>query len=129
MRQESALNGGPKLQYLAGWRRLKVRNIISHLTAEYQSFFSSFFCRLASSHNQHFPEAIHNKDFDTFARISIKDSDDFHHVCHITEPPLHYMNDTSRLIVDVVNLFNDSAKDNKWYESQFSSKLFPTVYL
>jgi diphosphomevalonate decarboxylase len=26
------------------------------------------------------------------------DSDDFHHVCAITEPPLHYMNATSKLL-------------------------------
>ena len=28
----------------------------------------------------------------------MKDSDDFHEVCRVTEPPLHYMNDTSRFL-------------------------------
>jgi len=54
--------------------------------------------------------AIRQKDFDTFAKITMKDSDDFHHVCAITDPPLHYMNNTSRLIVQIVNHVNEEAK-------------------
>mmetsp|Transcript_15466 Transcript_15466/g.43836 ORF Transcript_15466/g.43836 Transcript_15466/m.43836 type:complete len:444 (-) Transcript_15466:181-1512(-) len=58
-------------------------------------------------------EAIRKKDFDRFAQITMKDSDDFHYVCRITEPRLSYMNATSDMIVKVVNAFNDASPDGK----------------
>lgn len=51
-------------------------------------------------------KAIADKDIKTFATLTMADSDDFHHICHMTIPPLHYMNDVSRDIVKLVNAYN-----------------------
>lgn len=40
-------------------------------------------------------EAIRNRDFPTFARLTCSDSNQFHAVCLDTSPPIFYMNDTS----------------------------------
>ncbi len=52
--------------------------------------------------------AVKAKDFAAFARLTMADSNQFHAVCLDTEPPLFYMNDTSRDIIDVVNEYNKS---------------------
>ncbi|KAL0382737.1 UNVERIFIED_CONTAM: Diphosphomevalonate decarboxylase 2 [Sesamum calycinum] len=40
-------------------------------------------------------EAIQNRDFPAFARLTCADSNQFHAVCLDTSPPIFYMNDTS----------------------------------
>ncbi|KAF7149129.1 hypothetical protein RHSIM_Rhsim03G0099000 [Rhododendron simsii] len=40
-------------------------------------------------------EAIKNRDFPSFARLTCSDSNQFHAVCLDTSPPIFYMNDTS----------------------------------
>ncbi|CAD5178412.1 unnamed protein product [Musa acuminata subsp. malaccensis] len=40
-------------------------------------------------------EAIRNRDFASFARLTCADSNQFHAVCLDTSPPIFYMNDTS----------------------------------
>lgn len=47
-------------------------------------------------------EAIKNKDFDTFATITMQDSNQFHAVALDTDPPIFYMNDVSRAIINVI---------------------------
>ncbi|KAH0828143.1 ribosomal protein S5 domain 2-type protein [Lanmaoa asiatica] len=54
-------------------------------------------------------EAIRNHDFDTFAAITMKDSNQFHAVALDTDPPIFYMNDVSRAIVTVVTEYNRVA--------------------
>ena len=54
-------------------------------------------------------EAIRNRDFDTFAAITMKDSNQFHAVALDTDPPLFYMNDVSRAIISVVTEYNRVA--------------------
>ncbi|RYH15523.1 hypothetical protein EON65_31635 [archaeon] len=41
-------------------------------------------------------EAYQKKDFETFGRITMQDSNQFHAVCLDTYPPIFYMNDVSR---------------------------------
>ncbi|RWR90965.1 hypothetical protein CKAN_02009800 [Cinnamomum micranthum f. kanehirae] len=41
-------------------------------------------------------EAIRNRDFQSFARLTCADSNQLHAVCLDTSPPIFYMNDTSR---------------------------------
>jgi len=50
--------------------------------------------------------AILQKDFDTFARITMQDSNQFHAVALDTEPPIFYMNDVSRAIIALVVEYN-----------------------
>jgi diphosphomevalonate decarboxylase len=51
-------------------------------------------------------KAIEEKDFTSFARETMKDSNSFHAVCLDTDPPIFYMNDVSKGIIGVVNEIN-----------------------
>ncbi|KAJ2725734.1 diphosphomevalonate decarboxylase [Coemansia sp. Benny D115] len=51
--------------------------------------------------------AIAERDFATFAEITMKDSNQFHAVCLDTYPPISYMNDTSRAIAAIVHAYNE----------------------
>lgn len=51
-------------------------------------------------------EAIKARDFDSFARITMADSNQFHAVCLDTEPPIFYMNDVSRSIIALIVEYN-----------------------
>ncbi|KAJ9112386.1 hypothetical protein QFC19_000807 [Naganishia cerealis] len=53
--------------------------------------------------------AIAAKDFDSFARITMRDSNSFHAVCLDTEPPIFYLNDVSRAIIAVVEELNRAS--------------------
>lgn len=56
--------------------------------------------------------AIRERDFDTFARLCMRDSDEMHAVCAAAYPPVYYMNDTSREIVRLVHAYNASLARN-----------------
>ena len=51
--------------------------------------------------------AILSQDFDTFARLTMQDSNSFHAVCLDTFPPIFYLNDTSRAVIALVNIWNE----------------------
>lgn len=53
--------------------------------------------------------AIQQRDFATFADITMKDSNQFHAVCLDTSPPIFYLNDTSRGIIRLVEELNRVA--------------------
>ncbi|KAJ1969256.1 diphosphomevalonate decarboxylase [Dimargaris xerosporica] len=55
-------------------------------------------------------QAILARDFDTFAEITMRDSNQFHAICLDTFPPIFYLNDTSRLIIQVVTAINRMSK-------------------
>lgn len=54
-------------------------------------------------------KAILDRDFDTFARVTMQDSNSFHAVALDTEPPIFYMNDVSRAIIALVCEYNRIA--------------------
>lgn len=54
-------------------------------------------------------KAILEKDFDTFARVTMQDSNSFHAVALDTDPPIFYMNDVSRAIIALVTEYNRVA--------------------
>lgn len=58
-------------------------------------------------------EAILEKDFDRFAEITMKDSNQFHAICLDTFPPCNYINDVSHAIIDAVHCYNDFKGENK----------------
>lgn len=53
--------------------------------------------------------AILNKDFDTFAKITMADSNQFHAVALDTDPPIFYMNDASRAVISIITEYNRVA--------------------
>ncbi len=50
--------------------------------------------------------AIQKRDFETFANLTMVDSDDFHAVCADTDPPIYYMNETSKRVVQMITGYN-----------------------
>ena len=47
------------------------------------------------------------RDFETFGRITMQDSNQFHAVCLDTYPPIFYMNDISKSIIHLVHAINN----------------------
>lgn len=58
-------------------------------------------------------KAIKTKNFERFAELTMKDSNSMHSVCLDSYPPVIYMNDVSRLIIDFVHAYNKSKGANK----------------
>ncbi|KAI9311585.1 diphosphomevalonate decarboxylase [Dichotomocladium elegans] len=58
-------------------------------------------------------KAIHERDFETFAELTMRDSNQFHAVCLDTYPPISYLNDTSRAIINLIHEYNASSPDGK----------------
>lgn len=54
-------------------------------------------------------QAIADKNFNQFASLTTKDSNSFHATCLDTDPPIFYMNDTSRAAVRMVDEINNNA--------------------
>jgi len=52
-------------------------------------------------------KAIEERDFQTFADISIKDSNQMHAICQDTFPPCVYMNTTSHCVSSLIHQIND----------------------
>jgi diphosphomevalonate decarboxylase len=57
-------------------------------------------------------KAILERDYQTFAEITMRDSNQFHAVCLDTYPPCVYMNDVSHAIADLVHQINKDAGKN-----------------
>ncbi|XP_013410848.1 diphosphomevalonate decarboxylase-like [Lingula anatina] len=57
--------------------------------------------------------AIQNKDFQTFAKITMQDSNQLHASCLDTYPPIIYLNDTSKQIMHLVHKYNDFCGEIK----------------
>jgi len=53
--------------------------------------------------------AIQAKDFETFAELTMADSNSFHAVCLDTVPPIFYLNDYSRAAIRIVEEINKCA--------------------
>ncbi|CEP12016.1 hypothetical protein [Parasitella parasitica] len=58
-------------------------------------------------------KAVLQKDFQSFAELTMRDSNQFHAVCLDTYPPIFYLNDTSRAIIQLIHEYNATAPDGK----------------
>lgn len=54
-------------------------------------------------------KAITARDFDAFARLTMADSNNFHACCLDTQPPIFYMNDTSRAVIQLIEELNRAS--------------------
>lgn len=52
-------------------------------------------------------EAILARDFETFARVTRRESNSFHATCLDTDPPIFYLNETSRWAIRAVEMVNE----------------------
>jgi len=64
-------------------------------------------------------QAIIEKDFKSFAELTMKDSNQFHAVCLDTYPPCIYMNNISNSIMNLIHSYNDAVNDVKVHEIFF----------
>ena len=55
--------------------------------------------------------AVHKKDFQTFAKLTMQDSNQFHAIYLDTHPPITYMNGTSQRIISLITKHNSSQKE------------------
>ncbi|XP_072926340.1 diphosphomevalonate decarboxylase [Hemitrygon akajei] len=51
-------------------------------------------------------EAIKQRDFETFGQLTMKDSNQFHATCLDTFPPIFYLNEISKCIINLVHSYN-----------------------
>ncbi|CAG8477285.1 8024_t:CDS:1 [Paraglomus occultum] len=58
-------------------------------------------------------KAIKDKDFDAFAELTMRDSNQFHAVCLDSFPPIFYLNDISRAIIRLVEEYNSTSCNYK----------------
>ncbi|WVF69335.1 diphosphomevalonate decarboxylase [Kwoniella sp. CBS 6097] len=65
--------------------------------------------RIVPGRMQAISKAIQDKDFESFAKITMVDSNSFHSVCLDTSPPIFYLNDVSKSIIAVVEELNRSS--------------------
>uniref|UniRef100_A0A1I8HKW5 Diphosphomevalonate decarboxylase n=1 Tax=Macrostomum lignano TaxID=282301 RepID=A0A1I8HKW5_9PLAT len=54
-------------------------------------------------------EAVAGRDFASLAEMSMRDSNCLHAVCADTYPPVHYLTDASRAIIDFVHRLNEAS--------------------
>ncbi|KTW29714.1 diphosphomevalonate decarboxylase [Pneumocystis carinii B80] len=54
--------------------------------------------------------AIKQKDFESFAELTMKDSNQFHATCLDTFPPVFYLNDTSTSLIQLIHEINRLSK-------------------
>ena len=57
--------------------------------------------------------AFLERDFDTFGRLTMQDSNQFHAVCMDTYPPIFYMNDISKCIIRLCTIINTHYADEE----------------
>ncbi|KAJ8675964.1 hypothetical protein QAD02_011750 [Eretmocerus hayati] len=58
-------------------------------------------------------EAITNKDFEMFAELTNRDSNEMHGVCWAAYPPIFYNNDTTLGIIELIHLYNNAKGGHK----------------
>lgn len=60
-------------------------------------------------HMELMEKAIKEKDFETFGKVTMMESNSFHSTCLDTYPPIFYLNDVSRAAIRVVEDINKKA--------------------
>lgn len=69
--------------------------------------------QVVPQHTEEMTEAIRSQDFPKFARITMQESNQFHAVCLDTYPPVFYLTDTSRRIIQLVHAYNSLRKETR----------------
>ena len=81
------------------------------ITVSTSEFFSHRASVIVPNRMRLMESAIRNKDFKTFAKLTMQDSNSFHAVCLDSDPPIFYLNDTSRGIIRIVETINKNKAD------------------
>lgn len=78
-------------------------------TVETSSLFRTWADTVVPARMREMETAIAARDFDTFARVTMREANSFHAICLDTEPPILYLNDVSRAAIRAVQALNASA--------------------
>lgn len=79
---------------------------------------------------QRISQAILDRDFDHFATETMADSNQFHAVCLDTQPPIFYLNDVSRAVIQLVTELNRaSVEAGKGYVAAYTYDAGPNAVL
>ncbi|EDO18751.1 hypothetical protein Kpol_1028p24 [Vanderwaltozyma polyspora DSM 70294] len=111
------------------------------LTVKTSDLFQERIKNVVPQRFEEMKQAIRNKDFPTFADLTMKDSNSFHATCLDSYPPIFYMNDTSRKIIRLVHSINAFYNETivaytydagpnavLYYLEENESKLFAFIY-
>ena len=75
-------------------------------------------------------KAILARDFDTFAKLTMADSNQFHAVALDTEPPIFYMNDVSRAVIALIVEYNRvSVAAGQGYKAAYTYDAGPNAVI
>ena len=77
------------------------------LSVETSEFLKARAREIVPERTEEMVKAINSKDFRTFARLTMKDSNSLHAVCLDTHPPCVYMSSVSHSAAELVHLIND----------------------
>lgn len=78
-------------------------------TVQTSSLFQTRANTIVPARMREMETAIAARDFDTFARVTMRESNGFHATCLDTEPPIFYLNDVSRAAIRAVEALNAKA--------------------
>ena len=78
-------------------------------TVQTSALFQTRATQVVPKAMQAMEKAIREKDFEAFAKITMKESNSFHATCLDTEPPIFYLNDVSRAAIKGVEMVNERA--------------------
>ena len=78
-------------------------------TVKTSSLFQKRTTEIVPREMKEMEQAILEKDFEAFGRITMRESNSFHATCLDTEPPIFYLNDVSRAAIRAVEEINEKA--------------------
>lgn len=78
-------------------------------TVETSSLFQKRAREVVPERMKSMERAIRERDFGSFAELTMSDSNSFHATCLDTRPPIFYMNDVSRAAIKTVEAINERA--------------------
>jgi len=78
-------------------------------TVKTSSLFATRAAEVVPKRMREMEQAILARDFDTFARVTMRESNSFHATCLDTDPPIFYLNDVSRAAIRAVEAINQQA--------------------
>ncbi|KAI9352028.1 GHMP kinase [Obelidium mucronatum] len=76
-------------------------------------------------------KAIQARDFDSFAEITMRDSNQFHAVCLDTFPPIFYLNHVSHRVISLISKYNEvkSKQNGRKYTVAYTFDAGPNAVL
>lgn len=111
------------------------------LTVHTSDLFQERITKVVPARFKQMKKSIIEKDFETFAELTMKDSNSFHATCLDSFPPIFYLNDTSKKIIKLCHSINAFYNETVvaytfdagpnavlYYLKQNEDKLFPFLY-